>query len=107
MSLFEWLGESIDPGSVGEVRFGRGGRPGRANWVIIVRFVIAAVIVRAYFRATLEMIDVSWAEGGVLLGFAAVYLPLAYFIRPEPDLSNLGWFGGLIDNPFRYSDDIN
>ena len=31
----------------------------------------------------------------------------SYFLHPEPDYSNLGWFGGLIDNPFRYSDDLN
>ena len=35
------------------------------------------------------------------------YCLLGFFLRPEPDTSNMGWLGGLIDNPFRYSDDIN
>jgi hypothetical protein len=36
-----------------------------------------------------------------------IYLALSYYIYPDPDLSDLGWFGGLMNNPFRYSDNIN
>lgn len=36
-----------------------------------------------------------------------VYCVIAFFVRPEPDTSNMGWLGGLIDNPFRISDDMN
>lgn len=25
----------------------------------------------------------------------------------EPDYNNIGWLGGLIDHPFRFSNDIN
>ncbi|MGM0452789.1 MAG: hypothetical protein ACQERN_06470 [Thermodesulfobacteriota bacterium] len=31
----------------------------------------------------------------------------ATFNRPEVDFHNMGWFGGLVDNPFSFSDDIN
>ncbi len=36
-----------------------------------------------------------------------VYLILALIMRPKPDYSNMGWLKGLIDNPFRFKDDIN
>lgn len=41
-----------------------------------------------------------------LLGFA-VYLLLSYFIHPCPATRNMGWMGGVMDNPFRFSDDVN
>lgn len=28
-------------------------------------------------------------------------------LSAKPDYSNIGWFGGLIDNPFKISDDVN
>jgi hypothetical protein len=36
-----------------------------------------------------------------------VYAILCTAYRPEPDLTDLGWFGGLVDAPFRSSDDRN
>lgn len=29
------------------------------------------------------------------------------FVHPYADTSNLGWLGGLVDDPFRWSDDWN
>lgn len=31
----------------------------------------------------------------------------ATFQSPDVDFNDLGWFGGLVNNPFSYSDDIN
>ncbi|WP_266213722.1 hypothetical protein [Paraliomyxa miuraensis] len=49
----------------------------------------------------------TWGALGWTSGILLAYLLVAYFIRPRPDFDNIGWLGGLIDNPFRYSDDIN
>ncbi|MGZ3853171.1 MAG: hypothetical protein ACXVBX_10310, partial [Flavisolibacter sp.] len=35
------------------------------------------------------------------------YLLLAYFLTPRPDTSNVGFAGGLVNDPFRISDDAN
>ncbi|MDZ7833381.1 MAG: hypothetical protein U5L07_16680 [Desulfobacterales bacterium] len=38
----------------------------------------------------------------------AVYLLICWtFNPPEFDRHNMGWFGGLVDNPFSFTDDIN
>ena len=42
-----------------------------------------------------------------VLIFEVPYLLLAYFVKPLPDRSNLGWFGGWVNNPFRVSDNLN
>lgn len=38
----------------------------------------------------------------------AVYILICWtFNPPEVDRHNMGWFGGLVDNPFSFTDDIN
>lgn len=104
MSLFEWLGESFKPGPVGDVDAGH--QPLFTNeikkgWAIF--FMIIGLGVFGFF------LWLVFNSGKVLwsLAFFAAYLLLSYFITPRPDSSNMGWFGGLINNPFRISDDAN
>jgi hypothetical protein len=39
---------------------------------------------------------------GCMLGYGL----LAHFLQPSVDTENLGWAGGLLDNPFRISDNF-
>lgn len=40
--------------------------------------------------------------------FMGIYIAACGLIKsPNIDRGNLGWFGGLVDNPFIFSDDIN
>lgn len=39
--------------------------------------------------------------------FAVAYFAISFFVRFEPDYSNVGLLGGIIDHPFRWSDDVN
>ena len=36
-----------------------------------------------------------------------IYLVIAYNVDPKPRMDKLGLLGGLIDHPFKYTDDIN
>jgi hypothetical protein len=61
------------------------------------------------------------AAGAVLIGSDAtdvesvavpalgliVYLFVAYWLDVEPDMENIGFFHGLVNHPFRMSDNIN
>lgn len=38
---------------------------------------------------------------------ALAYVIVGTILRPKPRTDNMGMAGGLIDNPFQYSDDIN
>ena len=52
--------------------------------------------------------QVRTLEGtAIAAGLTLLYLVIAYLVHPQPDTSNIGWLGGLMDHPFRYSDDIN
>jgi hypothetical protein len=107
MSMFEWLGEAINPGPVGDFE---GRRPGvfRHRVIAIVVALIGWTLMGGWifclWRWTGET-KIPWFAGSLLGTF--FYLLTGYFIMPRPDFSNIGWFGGLIDNPFRISDDWN
>jgi hypothetical protein len=49
-----------------------------------------------------------WIRGtGLILIVAIAYLILSYFVHPRAETGNMGWLGGLVDNPFRLTDDVN
>jgi hypothetical protein len=108
MSLFEWFGESYNPGPVGSVD-ARGRSRGRRPRVgVIVYFGLAVFLLGLWAYLVLGVWEVRDAAGlaGVALG-TGLYLLLGYTLHPKPDMTNVGWAGGLFDHPFRYSDDIN
>lgn len=46
----------------------------------------------------------GWA---VAAGCTLAYVVLGTIIHPQPDTSDMGYFGGLVDNPFSFRDDAN
>lgn len=108
MSLFEWIGESINPGSTGTFGIGGRDRAPRPRWAIILCLVITLAMLGGWFYLLWQVFGLRSMRP---LGYAGLgtlaYLVISYLVRPEPDLENLGWLGGLIDHPFRFSDDIN
>jgi len=108
MDLFEWLGESFNPGSLGSMETGGRVRPARTRAAVLVCFVIASIFLGYW----LYLVWSGWAflsmgRRVVYSGVTVLYLVLGFFVHPQPDMSNIGWLGGLMDHPFRYSDDIN
>lgn len=100
MSWFEWLGEAFNPGGTGSVTIHHGPRPIGSALGVITRFLISAAVLGAlFYYAPVEL--------HILAGATAAYLLIAYLITPEPDYENMGWLGGLVDDPLRVSDDLN
>lgn len=104
MSLFEWLGESFNPGPVGYIDAGNRPlfrRPLRRIWAIF--FMLSGFVV-FYFLCWFTI-----SAGNPLVSWSVfvVYMILCYFLTPIPDDSNLGLAGGLLNDPFRISDNMN
>jgi hypothetical protein len=93
---------------VGSVDVGGRSRGRRPRIGVVVCFGLAVVLLGLWAYLVLGVWEVWSAEGlaGVALG-TGLYLLLGHTVHPKPDLSNVGWMGGLFDHPFRYSDDIN
>lgn len=77
-------------------------------WVLL-GFIVALVALGIPFY--LANFPTQWQENWILyagIGIGEmIYLMVAFLIQPEPDTSDMGWFGGLINNPFRITDNFN
>jgi hypothetical protein len=106
MSLLEWLGERRNPGRIGTVD---GSPPEPAHWrpgVIVFRGILAAALAVCVGIGIARVAE-SGAQATVAVVAVVVYCAIAYQVTPRPDFDNVGWAGGLIDHPFRWSDDVN
>lgn len=112
MSWLEWLGESLDPRSWGSVTFGPpddgDDEDGPSVPGVIIRFAISTgLLVTVYYLLFAYALPLTGKGFAITSAVLLVYLLISYFVHPEPDTDNLGWFGGVMDDPFHYSDDIS
>src|SRR6478672_2925017 len=103
MGLFEWLGEGFNPGPLGRINH----RPVEM-FPKVSRIGALALMILGFVMLYFMILGVASSDNlrfyiPLLLG----YLAAAFFLTPEPDTRNLGWFGGLMNNPFRFSDNLN
>lgn len=110
MSLIEWLFESQNPGSAGSIEQQNKKPNSLPPPTLVVIFFLIAI---CFLGIPLYMVHFPYhfaERWGLYLGILAgeiIYLILGFFVKAQPDTSNVGWLGGLIDNPFRISDDFN
>ena len=112
MSLLEWFLEPMNPGPVGNIDFNsdepeQDDEPPK-KWLIWLRTISGL----ALFGIGLYWVfyNIAYTNIGLILiklGSLFLYILLSHLINAQPDYSNVGWLGGLIDNPFRISDDYN
>ena len=84
---------------------GRNSRKGPVFIKGIVALVLLAI--PFYFIARNSASETLLQTTGLVLLLEIAYLLLAYHIRVEVDTDNLGWIGGLVNNPFSFKDDLN
>lgn len=108
MGIFEIIGEIINPGPTGDLDFKDKDYDIRQKF-IPVRFVISLIIIGIIEYLIVFRKDYSYDFSYFLEvnAFLVVYLLIASVIRIKPDYDNLGWVPFLINNPFRFSDNIN
>ena len=100
--MFEWFGELFDPGPIGDLEGSPPPVRTRSAVVVYACGGVGAVLVLGAVSLALRS-----SRPLASLGRLAAYLALAYYVRPRPDYSNVGWLGGLVDHPLRWSDDAN
>jgi hypothetical protein len=55
----------------------------------------------------LEFEFLLWQAIAITAGAMFVYTGISFFFRPEPNTDNLGWGGGMANDPFQSSDNVN
>ena len=112
-SWSEWQGQSSLLHKQGTVEFNTTYVTRRKPvWLIALKLLgVAAMVAVGYglIVPTLLHLDfTSWQAVGLASGVMMLYVGIAFFVRPEPNTDNMGWgIGGLADDPFQYSDDVN
>ena len=94
------MNENGDPAPVGDAGFGLQER-WRAHPALVVACTFVSIA--ALIGAVWLLLPYGWGA----LAALAVYLLVAILVRPNPDLHDLGYMNGMVDNPFRISDDMN
>lgn len=105
MGLIEFIGELIRPGKIGTVDITKRKKEKRIGMLIAKTILSIAIVTVVYYL--IYGISFHITEVLLFITVMALYSAAGYFILPKPDYSNMGWFGGIFDNPFKVSDDIN
>lgn len=106
MGLLEYLFERKNPGSVGEIQKNRPpSERGDVIWVVLKLMISIAITCGLFYITVLQ--DFSLGKALIFILIYTVYNIISYRYVPRPDTSNMGLLGGLIDHPFRYTDDLN
>ena len=105
MGLIEIIGEMRNPGKTGTIDITKRKRDKHIGMLIVKTIVSLTILFGLYYLS----FGMSFQIKGFLtyLLIMAAYSIMGYFVMPRPDYSNVGWLGGLFDNPFKISDDFN
>lgn len=66
-----------------------------------------ALVLGPYIALWVYLPDAAFWVHLVYWMIAFIYVASAATITPRYDPGNMGWFGGLMDNPFSFEDDLN
>jgi hypothetical protein len=106
MGLFEYLFERKNPGQVGDIQ--KNNRPIEPVCIVvtIIKLVISIAMIYGAFYITV-MQNFNLSNFIIFILILTGYCIVSYRYIPRPDVSNMGLLGGLIDHPFKFTDDIN
>ncbi len=106
MGLFEIFGESFNPGNVGGIEKNKAIKKAQNIRLLILKSILSmGIIFGVSFLIFRDGIDIAGIF--IYISVMFIYCIFGYLIIPKPDYENIGWLGGLMDHPFRFSDDLN
>lgn len=85
----------------------------RPAWLVLLKILGVAAMVGVGFAIALPTLKAEapklpqWQAIVAIAAAMIFYTAIAYFIRPEANGDNMGWFGGGSNDPTQYSDNIN
>ena len=108
MSLYEYWCEQYDPQPIGGVELNTDHVAQKNEWVVVLKLFAATLMAAGLFWLPFHFLPLSgWHSVVVAAGAALIYVGLSFFFIPQANTDNLGWMGGMIDDPFHVSDDWN
>jgi len=112
MSFIEWFLEPANPGPVGKLGINLpesddDDKPPR-KWLIWLTVIVGLLLFGVGLYWVFQDLFYEKARSILLKsGSFVLYILAGHFVTSRPDYTNVGWLGGVMDNPFRISDDYN
>lgn len=109
-SLIEFNGESnYDRRFRGNVEFqGEYVARRKPRWLVAGKLAVVLFVIGFAYILALRHIDFPPLQlTAIYFGAVLLYCGIAYVVRPNPNDMNMGWGGGLMNDPIQYSDNIN
>jgi aminoglycoside phosphotransferase (APT) family kinase protein len=75
--------------------------------VVRLAALVAVALLGGWFYVVWRMCQGRFDEMLPWILGTAAYLLAGHLIHPEPDHDNMGWFGGLVNDPFQLADNVN
>lgn len=106
MGLLEFLLEKRNPGKIGDIK--KNNQPIKyvSLTILIIKLIVSLSIVFGLFYITV-LNNLNFINTVTFILILLIYCFISYKFIPQPDATNVGLLGGLIDHPFRISDDFN
>lgn len=79
-------------------------------WLVLVKLLVLMGMVAigtAILTPALMQWMPLWKAALLTIGILQIYIGVSFFVRPRYNPDNMGWFGGMGNDPFQYSDNIN
>jgi ribosomal protein L37E len=75
---------------------------------VLLLWIVAGAVIALIAWIVFGLAKAEATRDNILIfaGCMVAYGLVAHFLQPSIDTENLGWAGGLIDNPFRISDNF-
>jgi hypothetical protein len=86
-------------------------RQKRPAWLVLLKLLGVVCMAAVWFAIALPSLVESnfplWQAIAIATVIMIVYTVIAFVLRPEPNTDNLGWAGGMMNDPFQSSDNVN
>jgi hypothetical protein len=80
----------------------------RPAWLVLLKLLGVLAMFAVGYGLLLPSLPLPlWQSIAAATGAILIYVGVAFFVRPDPNSDNMGWAGGLVNDPLQYSDNIN
>jgi hypothetical protein len=77
-------------------------------WLVMLKLVALAAMIALGLALVMPLIPLPSRQATAVASFVLfVYCVVAHYVRPQPNTDNLGWFGGLMNDPLQFNDNLN
>ena len=77
-------------------------------WLVLLKLITLVAMLPVGYYLVMSFVPLPiWQSAAIATGVLLAYILVAHFIRPEPNMDNMGWGGSMCNDPGQGNDNIN